>query len=65
MGPIFGPIMCIIVAVQHYFWWFLELVMSRDEIDLVEDEWNQASFQQVKPNRVRTDSQAITDASRP
>jgi phosphatidylinositol glycan class A protein len=39
--------MCIIIAMQHYFYWFLEWYAPRDEIDDVEDEWDHANFEKV------------------
>jgi len=47
LGPVFGPILCIIMAVQHYFFWFLEWYDPRDAIDLVEDHWTKEQFEQV------------------
>jgi phosphatidylinositol glycan class A protein len=39
--------MCIIVAVQHYFFWFLEWWAPRDEIELVERHWSHEGFVKV------------------
>lgn len=47
LGPVFGPILCIIMAVQHYFFWFLEWYDPREAIDLVEDHWTKEQFEQV------------------
>lgn len=47
-GPIFGPIMCIIIAMQHYFFWFLVWYAPRDEIEYVQDEWDHGNFEKVR-----------------
>jgi phosphatidylinositol glycan class A protein len=39
--------MCIIIAVQHYYFWALEWWAPRDELDEVEDEWDHNEFQKV------------------
>ena len=39
--------MCIIIAVQHYFFWFLEWYAPRDEIEYVEDEWEHVNLVKV------------------
>ena len=46
LGPLFGPIMCIIIAVEHIFFWILEMWQPRDEIDLPEG-WSKEAFRQV------------------
>jgi hypothetical protein len=35
------------MAVQHYFFWFLEWYDPREGIDLVEDKWTSEQFKQV------------------
>jgi hypothetical protein len=35
------------MAVQHYFFWFLEWYDPREGIDLVEDKWTAEQFKQV------------------
>jgi len=47
LGPVFGPILCIIMAVQHYFFWFLEWYDPREGIDPVEDHWTKEQFERV------------------
>ena len=49
LGLVFGPILCVIIAVQHWFFLFLEVVQLRDEIDLVEGEWSRERFARVCP----------------
>lgn len=48
LGPVFGPILCIIMAVQHYFFWFLEWYDPQEGIDLVEDHWTKEQFEAVR-----------------
>jgi hypothetical protein len=40
--------MCIIIAMQHYFFWFLEWYAPRDEIEYVQDEWHHGSYEKVR-----------------
>jgi phosphatidylinositol glycan class A protein len=47
LGVVFGPILCIIMAVQHYFFWFLEWYDPKAGIDLVEDHWTKEQFELV------------------
>jgi phosphatidylinositol glycan class A protein len=47
LGAVFGPILCIIMAVQHYFFWVLEWYDPREGIEVVEDVWTQAGFEKV------------------
>ncbi len=35
LGVVFGPIMCIITAVQGLFLLFLDLIQPMDEVDIV------------------------------
>ncbi|ORY21988.1 transferase [Naematelia encephala] len=44
LGPIYGPILCIIMAVQHYFFWAVEWFNPQDQIDFVKDHWSDQSF---------------------
>ena len=46
LGPLFGPIMCVIIAVEHIFFWILEMWQPRDEIDWAES-WSKEAFRQV------------------
>lgn len=39
LGHVYGPILCVIMAVQHWFFWVLEVVAPRDEVDLVKHHW--------------------------
>ena len=48
LGPVFGPILCIVIAVQHWFFLFLEFVQPRDTIDLVERSWSREQFAKVR-----------------
>ncbi|WVF69309.1 hypothetical protein IAT40_004085 [Kwoniella sp. CBS 6097] len=49
LGPIFGPILCCIIAVQHYFFYFLEWWDPRDRIEIVQEEcdWDLDQFKEV------------------
>ena len=47
LGPVFGPILCCIMAVQHWFFWFLEWYDPRDEIEYVDDIWSSGQFRKV------------------
>lgn len=44
LGPVFGPILCCIIAVEHYFFWFLEWWYPREEIDYVDHQWDHDAF---------------------
>lgn len=46
-GPVFGPILCAILAVQWWFLMFLEVVLPREEIDPVMADWDAARFAKV------------------
>lgn len=48
LGPVFGPILCGIIAVQHWFFLFLEAVQPRDEIDLIEGVSSKERFVKVR-----------------
>jgi hypothetical protein len=50
LGPIFGPILCCIVAVEHWFYLFLEFVCRRDEIELVDSHWCMKEFRKACPD---------------
>jgi hypothetical protein len=39
--------MCIIIAIEHFFLWCLEIVSPRDEIDQVESVWSHEAFEKV------------------
>ncbi|KAL7423184.1 Phosphatidylinositol N-acetylglucosaminyltransferase GPI3 subunit [Cryptotrichosporon argae] len=47
LGPVFGLILCVIMAVQHMFNAVLEWCQPEDEVDVVEDTWNDTRFTQV------------------
>jgi hypothetical protein len=49
MGPFFGPILCIITAVQYYFFHLLEWWDPRGGMDIVNDKlrWNHDDFVKV------------------
>ncbi|WWC95939.1 hypothetical protein V866_002806 [Kwoniella sp. B9012] len=47
LGPIYGPILCCIIAVQHYFFWFLEWWDPRERIEVVQSHWDLDKFNQV------------------
>ena len=47
LGPVFGPILCIIMAVQHYFFWLLEWYDPREGINPVENHWTKEQFELV------------------
>jgi hypothetical protein len=44
LGTIFGPIMCIIIAVEHWFFWLLEWWVPEDEIERVQHHWTHERF---------------------
>lgn len=47
LGPVFGPILCAITAVQ--WWWYLLVcaLVPESEIEVVEDDWDAARFAEV------------------
>jgi phosphatidylinositol glycan class A protein len=47
LGPVYGVVLCCIVAVQHWFWWGLEWWCPRDEIEEVEGVWDHGQFEKV------------------
>ncbi|EJT48875.1 transferase [Trichosporon asahii var. asahii CBS 2479] len=49
LGPVFGPILCAITAVQ--WWWYLLVcaVVPESEIEVVEDDWDAGRFAQQRP----------------
>ncbi|WWC70601.1 uncharacterized protein I206_104552 [Kwoniella pini CBS 10737] len=47
LGIIYGPILCCIVAIQHYFYWFLEWWYPRDKLEIVQDDWDLMKFKEV------------------
>lgn len=44
LGPVFGAILCIIMAVQGWYLLFLDLVAPASEIDKVMRRWDDAVF---------------------
>ena len=47
LGPFFGPILCCIMAVQHWFLFFLDLWSPRDELDMVAEDWSKTESSKV------------------
>lgn len=48
LGPVFGPILCCIMAVQHWFFWLLEWYDPRAEIEYVDEGvWSADRFSKV------------------
>ncbi|WWC62404.1 uncharacterized protein I303_105000 [Kwoniella dejecticola CBS 10117] len=49
LGSLYGPILCCIIAVQHYFFWFLEWWDPRDGIEVVsrDCEWDLDRLKEV------------------
>ncbi|ORX40248.1 hypothetical protein BD324DRAFT_641151 [Kockovaella imperatae] len=47
LGPFFGPILCCIMAVQHWFLLFLDLIQPRDTVERVETQWSVEEFAKV------------------
>lgn len=47
LGIFFGPILCIIQAVQHYFLYLIEFLRPEDEIEEVEAHWDPVQFAKV------------------
>lgn len=48
MGPVYGPILCCIIAVQHWFLLFLSWYRPIDEIEVVESSWDSDVFRRVR-----------------
>ncbi|WVR06222.1 hypothetical protein IAU60_003252 [Kwoniella sp. DSM 27419] len=47
LGPVFGPILSCIIAVQHYFFWFLQWWDPVDRMSMVRDHWDMDVFREV------------------
>lgn len=47
LGPVFGPILCVIMAVEHWFFFILEVIYPRDDIEEVEGSWSRERFAKV------------------
>lgn len=47
LGRFVGPIFIIILVVDCFFFWFLEWLHPRNELDYVYDEWDIARFERV------------------
>ncbi|WWD18332.1 hypothetical protein CI109_102782 [Kwoniella shandongensis] len=47
LGPVYGIILCCIIAIEHYFFWFLEWYDPRDRIEIVGSDWHMRRFEQV------------------
>ena len=47
LGPFYGPILCCIIAVQHWFLFFIQLWRPEDEIEVVRADWDPAEFDKV------------------
>ena len=47
MGVFFGPILCCIMAVQHWFLLFIEMWRPLNEIEMVESDWSLDRFSKV------------------
>lgn len=52
LGPVFGPILCAIAAVQWWFYLFVCLVVPDGEIEVVEDDWDAGRFAEVRAGDV-------------
>jgi len=48
LGPFYGPILCCIIAVQHWFLLFIQLFRAVDEIEVVEADWDPEEFDKVR-----------------
>lgn len=48
LGPVFGPILCAITAVQWWWYLFVCAVVPESEIEVVEDDWDAGRFAQVR-----------------
>ncbi|TXT13406.1 hypothetical protein VHUM_00773 [Vanrija humicola] len=46
-GPVFGLILCAIMACQHWLLWVCEKVYPADEFDVVVDDWDAAAFKRA------------------
>ncbi|KAL1408126.1 Phosphatidylinositol N-acetylglucosaminyltransferase GPI3 subunit [Vanrija albida] len=44
LGPVFGLILCAIMACQHALFWLCEVVYPADEVEVVEDDWDAGAF---------------------
>jgi hypothetical protein len=44
--------MCIIIAIEHFFLWCLEIVSPRDEIDQVESVWSHEAVSEMLQSRL-------------
>lgn len=47
LGPVFGPILCAITAVQWWWYLFVCLMVPETEIEVVEDDWDAGRFAEV------------------
>lgn len=47
LGLFAGPIFTIILVVNCYFYLFLEWWLPREDIDIVEDDWNSERFSEA------------------
>lgn len=52
MGPIYGPILCCIIAVQHWFLLVLTFCRPIDEIETVAASWDPERFREVSARRL-------------
>jgi hypothetical protein len=52
--------MCIIIAIEHFFFAFLEWAAPRDEIEYVEDEWAHDKLQRVSGVQPNATGQRLT-----
>lgn len=48
LGVFYGPILCCIVAVQHWFLFVIEWLWPDDEIEMVESSWTSEAFEEVR-----------------
>jgi phosphatidylinositol glycan class A protein len=64
-GPVFGPILCAILAVQWWFLQFLEIVLPREDIDPVMADWDAERFAEVSCRRARADARLWSARRRP
>lgn len=51
LGPVFGPILCAITAVQWWWYLFVCAVVPESAIEAVEDDWDAERFEQVSTQR--------------
>lgn len=47
LGPIFGLILCAIMACQHWLLWVCEWVYPAEEFDVVVDDWDAGAFKRA------------------